>query len=55
MTLTAGSDQVRRYLANYGVVLATNYRDFELLGLDSRSHPPCCYFERVGLEKSSTV
>jgi Type ISP C-terminal specificity domain/N-6 DNA Methylase len=31
-----GSDQVRRYLDNYGLVLVTNYRDFELLGLDPR-------------------
>ncbi len=34
-----GSDQVRRYLDNYGLVLVTNYRDFELLGLDARNRP----------------
>ena len=30
------SEQVRRYLAAYGLVLVTNYRDFVLLGRDAR-------------------
>ena len=34
-----GSDQVRRYLDAYGLVQVTNYRDFELLGLDARNQP----------------
>ncbi len=33
------STQVRRYLAAYGLVLVTNYRDFELLGRDARGQP----------------
>ena len=33
------STQVAAYLANYGLVLVTNYRDFVLLGLDARGRP----------------
>ncbi|MGD0110194.1 MAG: N-6 DNA methylase, partial [Rhodopila sp.] len=34
-----GSEQVRRYLAAYGLVLVTNYRDFVLLGRDTAGRP----------------
>ena len=33
------SMQVRGYLAHYGLVLVTNYRDFVLLGQNSAGHP----------------
>jgi hypothetical protein len=33
------SGQVAGYLAKYGLVLVTNYRDFELLGRDARGQP----------------
>lgn len=33
------SDQVRRYLADYGLVLVTNYRDFVPLGGSARGRP----------------
>ena len=33
------SEQVRRYLAAYGLVLVTNYRDFVLLGRDAAGRP----------------
>ena len=36
---TARSEQVKRYSAEYGVVLVTNYRDFLLLGRDAQGNP----------------
>jgi hypothetical protein len=39
LSIKAGSAQVRRYLADYGLVLVTNYRDFVLLGRDARGQP----------------
>ena len=39
LSVKAGSAQVRRYLAAYGLVLVTNYRDFVLLGRDARGQP----------------
>jgi hypothetical protein len=36
---TAGSEQVKRYSAKYGVVLVTNYRDFLLIGRDAQGNP----------------
>jgi hypothetical protein len=39
LSLKQGSDQVRRYLAKYGLVLVTNYRDFVLLGHDASGRP----------------
>jgi hypothetical protein len=39
IAVKTGSEQVGRYLKAYGLVLVTNYRDFELLGLDSRNRP----------------
>ena len=39
LSVKAGSAQVRRYLADYGLVLVTNYRDFVLLGRDARGQP----------------
>ena len=39
LSLKVGSDQVRRYLAGYGLVLVTNYRDFALLGRDAQGQP----------------
>ena len=39
LSLKLGSAQVRRYLAAYGLVLVTNYRDFVLLGRDARGQP----------------
>jgi Type ISP C-terminal specificity domain/N-6 DNA Methylase len=35
----AESEQVKRYSERYGVVLVTNYRDFLLVGKDSRNNP----------------
>ena len=35
---TARSEQVQRYVAEYGLVLVTNYRDFLLLGRDAQGH-----------------
>ena len=35
----AGSEQVKRYSAEYGVVLVTNYRAFLLLGRDAQGNP----------------
>ena len=35
----AQSEQVKRYSAEYGVVLVTNYRDFLLLGRDGQGNP----------------
>lgn len=35
----AASDQVRRYLGHYGLVLVTNYRDFLLVGRDGDGAP----------------
>ncbi|HSU05356.1 MAG TPA: hypothetical protein VLI93_07265 [Acetobacteraceae bacterium] len=35
------SEQVRRYLARYGLVLVTNYRDFVLLGRDGAAARKC--------------
>jgi hypothetical protein len=39
LSVKSGSAQVRRYLAAYGLVLVTNYRDFVLLGRDARGQP----------------
>jgi hypothetical protein len=39
LSVKLGSEQVRRYLAAYGLVLVTNYRDFALLGTDARGRP----------------
>jgi hypothetical protein len=39
LSVKLGSTQVRRYLAAYGLVLVTNYRDFVLLGQDGRGRP----------------
>ena len=39
LSVKSGSEQVRRYLAAYGLVLVTNYRDFVLLGRDARGRP----------------
>lgn len=39
LSVKVGSDQVRRYLSTYGLVLVTNYRDFALLGRDRRGAP----------------
>ncbi len=39
LSVKAGSEQVRRYLTGYGLVLVTNYRDFVLLGRDARGQP----------------
>src|SRR5262245_8947906 len=36
---TAASPQVAKYLARYGQVLVTNYRDFLLVGRDSNNNP----------------
>ena len=36
LSIKLGSKQVRDYLAAYGLVLVTNYRDFVLLGRDAR-------------------
>ena len=33
------SEQIRRYLAEYGLVLVTNFRDFELLGVNPAGRP----------------
>ncbi len=39
LSVKTDSAQVRRYLAAYGLVLVTNYRDFVLLGRDARGQP----------------
>jgi len=39
LSVKANSEQVRRYLAAYGLVLVTNYRDFLLLGRDAGGRP----------------
>ncbi len=39
LAVKQGSEQVRRYLAAYGLVLVTNYRDFVLLGRDRDDRP----------------
>ena len=39
LSVKAGSEQVRDYLAAYGLVLVTNYRDFVLLGRDAQGQP----------------
>jgi hypothetical protein len=39
LSVKSGSAQVRRYLAAYGLVRVTNYRDFVLLGCDARGSP----------------
>jgi hypothetical protein len=39
LSVKSDSAQVRRYLAAYGLVLVTNYRDFVLLGRDARGQP----------------
>jgi hypothetical protein len=39
LSIKLGSDQVKRYLAAYGLVLVTNFRDFVLLGRDARGQP----------------
>lgn len=39
LSLKLGSEQVRRYLAEYGLVLVTNYRDFALLGAGAAGRP----------------
>jgi hypothetical protein len=39
LSIKRGSEQVRRYLAAYGLVLVTNYRDFVLLGRDAAGRP----------------
>jgi hypothetical protein len=39
LSVKTGSAQVRRYLADYGLVLVTNYRDFVLLGRDAGGRP----------------
>ena len=39
LSVKSNSDQVSRYLAAYGLVLVTNYRDFVLLGRDERGQP----------------
>jgi hypothetical protein len=36
LSIKLGSEQVRRYLNAYGLVLVTNYREFVLLGPDAR-------------------
>src|SRR5262249_5783696 len=33
------SDQIKKYLAGYGLVLLTNYRDFELIGAEPSGLP----------------
>lgn len=38
ISVKLGSGQVARYLANYGLVLVTNFRDFALIGQDSQGH-----------------
>ena len=35
----AGSAQVKRYSARYGLVLVTNFRDFLLVGRDAQDNP----------------
>jgi hypothetical protein len=39
LSIKRGSEQVRRYLDRYGLVLVTNYRDFVLLGRDAAGRP----------------
>ena len=39
LSVKTGSAQVHRYLAAYGLVLVTNYRDFVLLGPDAHGQP----------------
>jgi hypothetical protein len=39
LKLKENSAQVRRYLASYGLVLVTNFRDFVLLGRDALGQP----------------
>ena len=39
LSIKLASAQVRRYLAEYRLVLVTNYRDFVLLGRDARGQP----------------
>jgi hypothetical protein len=39
LSVKLGSDQVQRYLAAFGLVLVTNYRDFVLLGPDPSGKP----------------
>ena len=39
LAIKLGSEQVRRYLAAYGLVLVSNYRDFVLLGRDASGKP----------------
>jgi Type ISP C-terminal specificity domain/N-6 DNA Methylase len=39
LSVKRNSEQVRRYLAAYGLVLVTNYRDFVLLGRDTAGRP----------------
>ncbi|MEI7646504.1 MAG: N-6 DNA methylase, partial [Chloroflexales bacterium] len=39
VTAIAKSPQVQKYLAGYGQVLVTNYRDFLLVGRDAHGHP----------------
>jgi hypothetical protein len=39
LSVKLGSAQVRRYLAAYGLVLVTNFREFVLLGRDARGEP----------------
>jgi hypothetical protein len=39
LSLKLGSEQVRRYLAEYRLVLVTNYRDFVLLGIGADGRP----------------
>ena len=36
--VTASGEQVSRYWGKYGLVLVTNYRDFVLIGKDSKGH-----------------
>jgi len=39
LATVAASQQVAKYLAGYGLVLVTNYRDFVLMGLDDAGRP----------------
>lgn len=40
-SVTAGTEQVSKYCARYGLVLVTNYRDFVLVGKSADGKPVC--------------
>src|SRR3712207_7676236 len=48
----AGSEQVKKYLDKYGLVLVSNYRDFLLVGKDA--HGNWQELERYALDRKST-